>query len=135
MPYLTRMKKLLLITILTILVGCTGISLNEIRSNPPIYSANSTKTIDRILMCLVSDERLGEFRGDGRLHILTLPDEAEAEVAIGAQQAGTFRYFYHVFLSRISPGTRIELRQSATKFAPMSQDELKVKIGKCVENV
>jgi hypothetical protein len=125
------MKIIFAVAPLVILAGCVGTSLGDIRENDPVYAVKSAKKTDQLLMCLMQNEDLSEFRGDGRLHVLTLPEKKDTEITIGAQQAGKFRYFYRILVAHTPAGTLLELRRSPTDFSPMAQDELVRIVTQC----
>ena len=100
-----------------LMVGCQGIPLHEIRKSPPIFSVNSTKSLNTVFICFTTE--LDEFRGDGRMLVLTYPEESKAEFSIGAMQAGDFKHFYLVSLARSSDGTRTEVQRSPSDYFPL----------------
>ncbi len=119
------MKKLR-ITITCVLsafiAGCQGLSLDKIREVRPVYTVASKNSINSVFICLTTG--LNEFRGDGRMLILTYPEGSKAEFSIGAMQAGTFKHYYLISLTKVSEGTKTEIQRSPRDYVPLSEREL-----------
>lgn len=112
-----------------LLGGCQGITVDEMRSATPIYSESSVSSLNTVFACFASE--LNKFRGDGRMLILTYPEGAKAEFSIGAMQAGNFKHYYLVSLSRSSEATNTEIRRSPRDYYPLPEADLVRTANKC----
>lgn len=112
------------------LAACTGIPVKELRHAHPVYQSVSKRPLDAVFGCLVTE--LDRFRGDGRMFVLTYPDQPGSELDIGARQAGEFKHYYLVSLSAVAGGTQTTIRRSPSNYHPLSQEELTAKAKKCM---
>lgn len=120
MKIYSRFTVILLLAL--VLGGCQGIPLHEIRNTTPIYTNDSAKPLNAVFVCFTTE--LNEFRGDGRMLVLTYPEESKAEFSIGAMQAGNFKHYYLVSLARSPKGTRTEIQRSPSDYLPLPQKEI-----------
>lgn len=108
---------------------CQGITVDEMRSASPIYSESSANSLNTVFACFATE--LNKFRGDSRMLILTYPEGAKAEFSIGAIQAGDFKHYYLVSLSRSSEATKTEIRRSPRDYYPLPEVDLIRTANKC----
>jgi len=122
-------QKILAIALTFPLAGCQGIPLKEIRNIQPAYTKNSSKPVNTIYNCLVTE--FDEFRADGRAFFLNDVESSRAEISFGAMQMGHFKHYYQIDIIKASTGSQIEIRKSPSKFPPLPEEELISELGKC----
>lgn len=112
----------------SLLLGCQGIPLNEIRKTTPMYTATSAKPLNAVFSCFTTELNVHE---DSNVHVLTYPEESKAEFSIGAMQMGEFKHFYLISLARSLEGTRTDIQRSPTDYFPLPQTKMNEIAAKC----
>lgn len=122
--------RLFIITSLSLLAGCQGIPLADIRNQPPIFDASVPVDLSTVATCITNDPDVSSLAGD-RFQVMTFPGSKKVEFRIGAVQMGDFKNYYLITLTGMGQQTKVQIRRSKSDFMPLSESQLRKTVADC----